>query len=198
MSIYWLFRPESWEYFYKLLIYSYLAMFILGGIMILIESILGRKRVSMFSWGIVVVFLVVLIEKVYIKVTAKNDFHEVMLTISENKQCRLNALVDSGNGLIEPISKMPVSIVEEKFLNEYKELFREEKFRLIPFHSIGKDHGILEAYFIEKMEIKNKGENVIVENPIIAITKGTISTNGDYQMILHPKILKQGGINCDF
>ncbi len=194
----WLFRPESREYFLKLLIYSYLTIFILGGILILIENVLGRKKVSMLSWGIVVVFLVVVIEKIYIKISAKNDFVEVVLTISENQQCQVTALVDSGNGLIEPISKLPVSIVEEQVLRRYKDLLQEEKFRLVPFHSVGQEHGILEAYFIEKMEIKCEGEPVFIKQPIIAIAKGKISANEKYQMILHPNILKQGGINSDF
>ena len=55
----------------------------------------------------------------------------------------------------------------------------------------------MEAYFIEKMEIKIEGESKIVLNPIIAISKGKISANEKYQMILHPKILKHGGIDSD-
>lgn len=196
--VYWLFRPKSRQYFYKLLIYSYLAIFILGGILILLESIFGKKEVSMISWGILVVFLVFLIKNVYIKINTKSDFYQVVLTLSGNSQCHVTALVDSGNGLIDPISKIPVSIIEERVIERYKEELREEKFRLIPFHSVGKDRGILEAYFIEKMEIKNEGENKIIYQPIIAITKDTISTNKNYQMILHPNILKQGGINSDF
>lgn len=198
LMVYWLFRPKSRSYFYKLLIYSYLAIFILGGILILLESILGRKKISMISWGILVVFLVILIENVYIKINTKSDFYQVILTLSEKCQCQVTALVDSGNGLVEPISKMPVSIIEERVIERYKEELREEKFRLIPFHSVGRDNGILEAYFIEKIEIKHEGENRIVHQPIIAITKDTISANKNYQMILHPSILKQGGINSDF
>lgn len=196
--IYWLFRPKSRRYFYKLLIYSYLAIFILGGILILLESILGGKNVSMITWGILVVFLVILIENVYIKINTKNDFYQVVLTLSERCQCKVIALEDSGNGLVDPISKMPVSIIEERVIERYKEELREEKFRLIPFHSVGKDRGILEAYFIEKIEIKHEGENRIIHQPIIAITKDTISANRNYQMILHPALLKQGGINSDF
>ena len=162
------------------------------------ESILERKNVSMISWGVLVVFLVILIENVYIKINTKSDFYQVVLTLSEKSQCQVTALVDSGNGLIDPISKIPVSIVEERVIGRYREELKEEKFRLIPFHSVGNDSGILEAYFIEKMEIENEGENKIIKHPIIAITKDTISANKNYQMILHPNILKQGGINSDF
>ena len=198
LGIYGVFRPDSLTYFYKLMIYFYFAVFVLGGILILLETFLGRKNISMFVWAVAVVFLVILIERIYIKLNAKSDFKEVVLTISPNKQCKLRALVDSGNGLTEPISKKPVSIVEEAALESYRKLFCEEKFRLVPFHSVGREHGMLEAYFIEKMEIRNEGENIIVQNPIIAITKERISVNGNYHMILNPNILEQGGRKFDF
>lgn len=198
LVIFLLFQPRSAEYFYKLLSCFYLAVFILGGIFLLLENMWKAKRISMYVWGLLVVVLVFVVEKVCIKVTAKSNFREVVLTISENRLCIVKALVDSGNGLVEPISKTPVSVVEEKAIEEYKELFQQEKFRVVPFHSVGKERGMLEAYFIEKMEIKNEGENWIVNNPMIAIAKERISVNGNYQMILHPNILEQGGRKIDF
>jgi len=69
-------------------------------------------------------------------------------------------------------------------------MLRKENFRIVPFHSVGKDRGILEAYFIEKMEIKKEGEHIVIEKPMIAITKDNISGKKEYQMILHPALLE--------
>ena len=198
LVIFVLFQPKSAEYFYKLLSYFYLAVFILGGSFLLLENMWNEKSISMYVWGMLVVFLVFIVEKMYIKVTAKSNFRDVVLTISGNQFCSVKALVDSGNGLVEPISRRPVSVVEEKVIEEYKEFFQQEKYRLVPFHSVGKERGLLEAYFIEKMEIKSEDENWIVKNPMIAITKERISVNGSYQMILHPNMLEQGGRISDF
>ena len=33
------------------------------------------------------------------------------------------------------------------------------------------------------------GENVVVQKPMIAITKDAVSVNGKYQMILHPEMI---------
>ena len=151
----------------------------------------------MISWGILVVFLVILVEILYIKCKMKNDFCQVVLTFSEKKTCQVTALLDSGNGLIEPISKMPVSIIEERIAEPYKEYLKKEKFRMVPFHSLGEDRGMLEAYFIEKMEIRGKEGVRVIKNPIIAISKGSISANEKYQMILQPEILKYGGVEYD-
>ena len=174
-----------------------MAVFILGGTLLLLESVLGRKKISMISWGILVVFLVILVELLYIKLKVKNDFCQVVLTFSEERKCRITALMDSGNGLLEPISKMPVSIIEKRVAEQYKEDLKEEKFRMVPFHSLGEERGMLEAYFIEKMEIRGKEGVRVIKNPIIAISKGTISANEKYQMILQPEILKYGGMEYD-
>lgn len=197
LCTYGLFRPKSRSYFCKLLIYNYLTIFVLGGTMILIESLGGKKYFSPVSWSLLVVLLVFLIEIILGKIQVKNDIYQVMLTITENRKCLVTALCDSGNGLEEPISKVPVSIVEENFIRPYKEGLKQEKFRMVPFHSIGKERGLLEAYFIEKMEIISEGENRIIFNPIIAITKDRISAGESYQMILHPALLEQGGRNSD-
>lgn len=197
LGIYALFRPKTRKYFGKLLICSYVTIFILGGAMIGIESIGGRTYMHPISWGVMVVLLVFLIEMIFLRIKVKSDIYQVILTIAGSKQCFVTALSDSGNGLEEPISRTPVSIVEEKVIRAYKDGLKADKFRIVPFHSIGKEQGVLEAYFIEKMEIIKEGENRVILNPMIAITKDGISTGGNYQMILHPALLEQGGRNND-
>ena len=194
---YYLFRPKSRKYFAKLLIYSYSTMFVLGGAMIGIVSIGGRIYTSPISCGLLVVLLVFFIEMIWVKINVKNDIYQVKLTISESRKCFVTALNDSGNGLEEPISKVPVSIVEEKIIRPYKDGLKADKFRIVPFHSIGEEKGILEAYFIEKMEIMKEGDSKVIHNPLIAITQNRISAGENYQMILHPALLEQGGKNSD-
>lgn len=193
-----LFEPKSKKYFYKVMTCCYLAAFILGGILILFESLLGKRRMSYTVYGSLMVLVVLAVEKIYIKLTEKNQFQEVLLYIDEKNNCHLKALIDSGNGLVEPLSRLPVSVVEEEAIKKYEGVLKKEKFRIIPFHSIGKDKGILEAYFMEKMEIKKDGELIVVKNPVVAITKEAISKNKEYQMILHPKIFQAGGTEIDF
>lgn len=198
LGIYWLFRPKTRKFFGKLLTCAYLTMFVLGGTMNLVDSIWRGKGIPAVCWSLIVVAITVFWEVVFMKISLRSDIYPVVLTLSENKECRVIALKDSGNGLEEPISKVPVSIVEEKIIRPYKDGLREERFRLIPFHSIGKEQGIMEAYFIDKMEIIHEGENMIIYNPIIAITKDRISAGKNYQMILHPALLEQGGRNNGF
>lgn len=198
LGIYWLFRPKTRKYFGKLLICSYLTMFVLGGSMIFVDCLWRGKAISSLCWSLIVVVVTVFLEVVFFKISLRSDIYPVVLTLSENKECRVIALRDSGNGLEEPISKVPVSVVEESMIRPYKDGLKEERFRLIPFHSIGKEQGIMEAYFIDKIEIIHEGENRVIYNPIIAITKDRISAGKNYQMILHPALLEQGGRNNGF
>ena len=194
----WLFRPGSWKYYQKMLIYSYLAATLLGGVFIVLENIWGQTKISLKVWIFLVVFLYIFMKKIFSKISVKNDFCNVVLSFTEKEQCNIRALVDSGNGLIDPISRQPVSIVEERAIAQYKEVLQREKIRVIPYHSVGNSAGILEAYFMEKMQIEKDGEKIELKNPLIAITKDVISVNEGYQMILHPIILKQGGKESDF
>lgn len=190
----WLFRPGNLKYYYKVLMYSYMSALMLGGSFLILENILGKIKISFAVWEIVIVFLFVFIKKIYGNIEKKNDFCQIVLVFSEEEKCVLTALIDSGNGLLEPISKMPVSIVEERAIEPFKKYLQEEKFRLVPFYSVGNRKGILEAYFIEEMEIRGEGEVCRIKHPIIAVTKDLISVNKEYQMILHPELIKQGGM----
>ena len=189
LTCYYLFRPKSKQYFCKILMTCYTSAILLGGILLGIENIVRRENLPISLLGILVVLLVWGIIVTYKKWNQKREYYDIEIYFSEDDRCMVCALVDSGNGLMDPISKMPVSVLEATVVERFKNCLKEENFRIIPFHSIGKDKGIMDAYFIEKMVIKREGENVIIQNPIIALTKEVISVNGRYQMILHPKIL---------
>ena len=63
---------------------------------------------------------------------------------------------------------------------------RPEKYKMIPYHSIGTDRGLLEGYVIDSMEVKGETQNKQYENVVVAIFKGNVSGKGGYQMILPP------------
>lgn len=154
------------------------------------ETFLEKTGISYTASGVLIVFLVWVVERACTKMGREEMFQRVVLFLDPETTCEVNALKDSGNGLIDPISKSPVSIVDAQAIKAYESILKQENFRVIPFHSVGKEKGVLDAYFIEKMEIKGEGEDIVVQNPIIAITKDAVSAGKEYQMILHPQILK--------
>lgn len=188
--IYLLFRPETKKFFCKLLIFFYMSASLLGGSLVFLEMMLSCSFVSAWGLGSGIVFLSELIKKIYGIFFVQKEFSEVDLILNGERKCTVTALVDSGNGLVEPISRKPVSIVEKESIGELEKELTEENFRIVPFHSVGKEKGLLEAYFIERLEIKREGEKVVIDRPIIAFTKNNISGNRKYQMILHPALLE--------
>lgn len=109
----------------------------------------------------------------------------------KDKQKRISALVDTGNCLYEPIDRRPVSILEKRTADF---LFADEKpavFRAIPFHSVGKAHGILEGYELTALIITGEYEEIRIERPMLGLFDGQLSTDGIYEMILHPALTKK-------
>lgn len=106
--------------------------------------------------------------------------------ISENGECfELKALYDTGNSLLEPISKKPVSIVEE---NETTRLWLERKpqrYRVVPFRSIGEENGILEGTTVDEIAVSLGGRQIVEKDAMVALYKGKLSRDGSFQMILN-------------
>lgn len=120
----------------------------------------------------------------------ENGLLPVILLWKGNIQ-QLTALVDTGNRLYEPIGGKPVSILEK---SAAEALFGEggpEMLRAIPFHSIGKAHGILEGCELTEMIVTGEHEKIRIEKPMVGLFDGKLSADGAYQMILHPTLTKK-------
>lgn len=112
------------------------------------------------------------------------NIYQVSVFLGDN-EIKIHALRDTGNSLVEPITQKPVSIIEA---NAIKKLRNERiKYMLVPYNTVGKQHGILEAFVADKMII----DNVEIEKTIIGIYNGKLSQNNKYEMILNPNLLKK-------
>lgn len=116
----------------------------------------------------------------------------VVTLFNNGDKIRVKALVDTGNDLFDPISGKPVSVADCEDIMQVilKDGNAEEKFRAIPFHSVGEKAGIMEAYRIDRIEIEKDGEVIKIDGPIVAVYKGKLSGDGEYQMLLNQKLFK--------
>lgn len=74
-----------------------------------------------------------------------------------------------------------------------EEIYKERdnaSYCIIPYHSIGRAHGVLEGIRIPRMVITTGGEKITIDNTVLAFSEGDISQTGNYQMILNPKLLE--------
>lgn len=97
-------------------------------------------------------------------------------------------LIDSGNHLKEPLTGKPVSIIDADSIGQLlgENWERQKGFLLIPYHSIGTEKGWLQGVTIDRMYILSSGEEAVIEGPVLAIYKGHVSAEAQYQMIVHP------------
>lgn len=104
--------------------------------------------------------------------------------------CEMTALLDTGNGLREPISGKAVCVVEESSIPWN---IREEKegLYMIPYHAVGTDAGLLPAVKVRQVEIADSGGTYRCQEMLLAVYHGKLSAHGKYQMLLHLDYLKE-------
>lgn len=99
------------------------------------------------------------------------------------------ALFDTGNLLSDPVSGKPVSVVEEteltkKWLERYP-----QKYKIIPYQSVGRAHGIMEGIVVDELVIQKEREQVVKKGAVVALYKGRLSRDGAFQMILNHSLM---------
>ena len=119
----------------------------------------------------------------------------------KNKSRRIKVLLDTGNLLKDPITNIPVIIIEREKLREVlpdiilndknlinshiNELNEEIKTRcsIIPFKSIGKDNGIILGFRPDIIKLEEDDE-WIEKKAIIGIYNATLSKHGKYSGLI--------------
>lgn len=103
----------------------------------------------------------------------------------EGENVVYKALFDTGNFLIDPISGKPVSVVEETDITRRWLEMYPQKYKIIPYQSVGRAHGILEGIVVDELMIQKEREQVVKKGAVIALYKGKLSKDGAFQMILN-------------
>ncbi|WP_433749534.1 sigma-E processing peptidase SpoIIGA [Falsibacillus pallidus] len=120
-----------------------------------------------------------------------------------------NGLIDSGNKLYDPISNMPVMIAsiigQQSLPKEIIELAKNpdgfmdgsvslseewtDKLRFIPAKSVGKSNQLLTAFKPDRLVIFKGDESWVVKKGLISFTDQTLSGDGEFNCIVHPKMV---------
>ncbi|MFZ5899355.1 MAG: sigma-E processing peptidase SpoIIGA [Bacillota bacterium] len=131
-----------------------------------------------------------------------------------NRRLSVDALIDTGNQLSDPVSKAPVIVVEygavktllpdciRQLLDsgaepDFPDLLAAlestklaTRFRLIPFRSLGRVNGLLLGFRPDQVEILIGGEVLRVKEVIIAIYQRRLSPEAAYRALLNPRVLE--------
>lgn len=181
--LYALFWPKQKEDFWKSWIASYLIMLYMGGF---VEWGVENTGIS-FPWILVLTTLPVLL----LTAMARWRRHKVatLFQVSvyvNERQVALSAYFDSGNLLIDPFTGKAVHIMGHKKAEKLE--ISKEKCRWIPFRSLGQEHGLLQVFTADKMEIRNECGSTEVASAVIGITDEKQFQGRNYEMILNAAV----------
>jgi stage II sporulation protein GA (sporulation sigma-E factor processing peptidase) len=223
------FNPHTIKELIKLVIASHIAAFSIGGagIALFYYTDLPNAIGNMISFNIQnFPFKILLITTTSAYIIIKFSLGWIKNIINRNKvfypieiyfngvKVSLNALVDTGNSLFDPVTAEPVIVAEfislkdilpdelkliyyEKRENDISKLVLEiqdsplhNRIRMIPFSSIGVQSGMLIGFKPDKVEIENSNEKSVIKNVIIAIYNYSLSKDGTYQALINPEIFE--------
>lgn len=191
------FPVKGFRMFLKLLKYLTLYSVGMGGGMLLLLRVMGRLGIPsgrilvlMGTGGILFLFL----KRFSVGQGQENCVCRATLVCGGNR-LTVNALIDSGNSLTEPVSGKPVSVVDEKV---FRSVWLNEPtgFRAIPYHSIGKKHGILQGYLLPELQLEVDGVERGFYEVYVAVSREQISDDAgadSVKMIINPLLLKAKG-----
>ncbi|MEW6726705.1 MAG: sigma-E processing peptidase SpoIIGA [Bacillota bacterium] len=131
-----------------------------------------------------------------------------------NRRLSVDALIDTGNQLSDPVSKAPVIVVEydavkallpdrvrqlldsgaepdfPALIGALESTKLATRFRLIPFQSLGRVNGLLLGFRPDQVEILVGGEMLRVKEVIVAVYQRRLSPEAAYRALLNPRVLE--------
>lgn len=169
----------------------YVAAFILAGMLVQLQQsfqlpLTGIRMLSIMS------FVLLILRRFLPRIQRRRDqigrYYKVKLHYAGG-QIEGTALLDTGNSLYDPISHKPVMLGNAMFVKRLWKKESEPVMRVIPFHSVGKEAGLLQAFQAETLEVLSGGTWMCISKPWVAVCDRYVSVDGEYEVILHPDML---------
>lgn len=164
------------------LFYFYINSLVLGGFLYYLNIEFSYKNIGMifYSKGLNINYIFLLIFSPIILIIYKkqlnklkeiNSYYYSVDVYLNDKIIKLNAFLDSGNTLVDPITNKKVIISNNKELLKY---LKNNNYYLVPYESINTS-GLIKCIKVNKIYIKDIG---IRKDVVIGITNEKIKVNG--------------------
>ena len=217
--IYVTFKSTNFKDLIKKILLFYLSSFVFGGAAIAIIYMVNSQNITIQNGvlvgnytlrtvliGIVVAYFTIIFAFKFIKISKKDLICDIEVTLN-NKKIKTKALIDTGNLLKEPITNLPVIVMEhtllydvipKEILNNVEEILggdfskipvyiKEEyssKLKVIPFSSLGKQNGMLLGIKAENLLINLNEETKKIDKVVIGIYNKSLTKRGEYRSLL--------------
>ena len=189
LMVFLCFKSRNIREFLVQYLFTYLVVILLGGMM---EFSRGMWNSTLGYWTAVIVAaaFIFLMEKVGGLWKKQKDTVVELLILTGKRQIKTRGFLDTGNLLKDPIVNRPVHVIKAELLEE--ELAEGNLLvRLIPYHSLGKEHGLLETVTLEGMYILQGEVSVYLEKPVFGIAREKLFQSDGYSVILNGTCIEQ-------
>lgn len=221
VMVYVSFETKGFKDILKKMLYFYLTSFVFGGGALALIYMVNTGKISIQNGiiqgsytrltimiGIIIAFIIIIIAFSLIKNRiSKNDLICNIGIRINNKEVKTKAMIDTGNLLKEPITNIPVVVLEHSLLkniipneilenidkilggdlSEISENIKSQyilKMKVIPFTSLGKQNGMLLGIKAQELKIEEMNETKIIEKIIIGLYNKKISPKGEFHALI--------------
>ena len=170
--------------------------------------IIGNYTLKTILIGVIIGFSIIIIAFNIIKTKISNkDLICDVNVVLDNIKINTKAMIDTGNFLKEPITNLPVIVMEhtlfygiipKEILNNIDEILGGDlskipediqkkyihRLRVIPFSSLGKQNGMLLGIKAENLTVCQNDISKKIEKIMIGIYNKSLTKNGEYRCLL--------------
>lgn len=155
------FQFQDWKYTIQNMIYFYMTGTILGGFLyyLNVEFSYKREGIVFFHHGLSINYIFLLIISpialyTYLRSVKKmktqyGHYYEIKITFKNNQTLSLNAFLDTGNKLVDPITNKAIILVEKDSL---KDTVKIRSPIYVPYNSLN-NHGLLKCIAPKSIEL---------------------------------------------
>ena len=220
------YNPSSIKKLLKQLIIFYLTSFSFGGAAFALIYIIKPKEILMKNGlflgtyplktiiisALIAFFILISAFKIVKSKITKKDMFCIISLVMNNIKVEVNAMIDTGNMLKDPLTQKPVIVIEKNSLYELlpKQILNNldnilggdlenipedvqkeylPKLKFIPFSSLGKPNGMLIGLKAEKVIIVYEDNEIIKEDVIVGIYNRSLTKKGEYKALIGIEML---------
>ena len=218
IMVYIAFNPKDIKALGKITLLFYLTSFVFGGVafaMIYIikpQNILMKDGLFLGTYPLKTIFIGAIVASIILitgfkvvksKFSKKDMFCNINIKI-KGKEKKIKVMVDTGNLLKDPISGMPVIVIEhtelydilpKELLNNLEKILGGDlkgipedikneylsKLRVIPYSSLGKQNGMILGIKADEVKVEDE---TIKNNVIIGIYNKALTKRGEYNGLI--------------
>lgn len=167
----------------------------------------------LFGSGAGVLFIMIVIRRVLPRLIRHQNLYQVKIEY-QGRKVEFTGMLDTGNGLYTIIGRKPVVLVNhhaiEPLLSEEVTRFLQKnppemwltnldqcmdgewisRIQIIPYHGIGSKSMML-SFRPDCFIVANQDQFIQVTEVVIGIYNGTLTSDGEYVSLLHPKLMNE-------